>query len=71
MFLSDASVRRPVAMGCLIIGLTLLISFSYYGILRIGQSLGHSGVLEPFVSAWMGNIVFIAVGGVLLYRANQ
>ena len=24
MFLSDASVRRPVAMGCLIIGLTLL-----------------------------------------------
>ena len=24
MFLSDASVRRPIAMGCLIIGLTLL-----------------------------------------------
>jgi HAE1 family hydrophobic/amphiphilic exporter-1 len=24
MFLSDASVRRPVAMSCLIIGLTLL-----------------------------------------------
>ena len=24
MFLSDASVRRPIAMGCLIIGLALL-----------------------------------------------
>ena len=29
MFLSNASVRRPIAMGCLIIGLTLLGLNSY------------------------------------------
>ena len=29
MFLSDAAVRRPIAMGCLIIGLTLLGANAY------------------------------------------
>ena len=29
MFLSDASVKRPIAMGCLIIGLSLLGFNSY------------------------------------------
>ena len=66
--LSSAKRKPSMATG---FGLTLLISFSYYGILRIGQSLGHSGVLEPFFAAWMGNIVFLAVGMVLLFRANH
>ena len=52
-------------------GLTLFISFTYYTVLRMGQSLGHSGVVVPLFGAWMGNIAFIFVGGVLLYRANR
>ena len=51
--------------------MTLLISFTYYGILRIGQALGHSGVMEPLLGAWIGNIIFFMVGGILLYRANR
>ncbi len=66
--LSSAKRKPSMATG---FGLTLLISFSYYGILRIGQSLGHSGVLEPFIAAWLGNIIFLAVGVILLYRANK
>jgi lipopolysaccharide export system permease protein len=66
--LSSAKRKPSMATG---FGLTLLISFTYYGVLRIGQGLGHSGVIDPLVGAWMGNIVFVVVGGMLLYRANQ
>ena len=66
--LSSAKRKPSMATG---FGLTLLISFLYYGILRVGQSLGHSGVLQPLLGAWIGNIIFIAVGAILLYRANR
>ena len=66
--LSSARRKPSMATG---FGLTLFISFTYYGILRIGQALGHSGVIQPLFGAWMGNIIFFAVGGVLLYRANR
>lgn len=66
--LSSAKRKPSLATG---FGMTLLISFMYYGILRIGQSLGHSGVIAPSLSAWIGNLLFIAVGSVLLYRANR
>jgi lipopolysaccharide export system permease protein len=66
--LSSAKRKPSMATG---FGLTLFISFTYYTVLRIGQSLGHSGVIGPVFGAWMGNIAFVFVGGVLLYRANR
>ena len=66
--LSSAKRKPSMATG---FGMTLLISFTYYGVLRIGQDLGHSGAFNPFFAAWMGNLVFVVVGGFLLYRANQ
>lgn len=66
--LSSAKRKPSMATG---FGMTLLISFLYYGILRIGQSLGHSGVIQPLLGAWMGNIIFVAVAAVLLLRANR
>jgi lipopolysaccharide export system permease protein len=66
--LSSAKRKPSMATG---FGLTLLISFIYYGILRVGQSLGHSGVFHPLLGAWIGNLIFIVVGAILLYRANK
>lgn len=66
--LSSAKRKPSMATG---FGLTLFISFTYYGALRIGQALGHSGAIDPLFGAWMGNILFVFVGGVLLYRANR
>ena len=66
--LSSAKRKPTMATG---FGLTLVISFTYYGVLRIGQALGHSGTIHPFFGAWMGNILFILIGGFLLYRANR
>ncbi|MDD4858239.1 MAG: LptF/LptG family permease [Candidatus Krumholzibacteria bacterium] len=66
--LSSAKRKPSMATG---FGQTLFISFAYFGVLRIGQGLGHSGVIDPLLGAWLGNIVFIGIGGFLLYRANQ
>lgn len=66
--LSSSKLKPSMATG---FGLTLLISFTYYGIMRIGQALGHSGVLEPLLAAWIGNIIFLSFGLVLLRRSNR
>lgn len=61
--------RKPsIATG---FGLTLVVSFMYYAVLRVGQTLGHNGVLPPFFAAQAGNILFLIVGLVMLRRANQ
>lgn len=66
--LSSGKRKQSIATG---FGVTLIVSFLYYGILRIGQTLGHNGVLPPFLAAQMGNIIFLAVGTWLLVKANR
>ena len=61
--------RKPsIATG---FGLTLVVSFMYYAVLRVGQTLGHNGVMPPLLAAQMGNIVFLAIGLFMLKRANR
>ena len=61
--------RKPsIATG---FGVTLLIAFLYYGVLRVGQTLGHNGVIPPLLAAQSGNIIFLAIGTVSLMRANR
>ncbi len=61
--------RKPsVATG---FGVTLIIAFMYYGVLRVGQTLGHNGVMPPFLAAQLGNIIFLGVGLFSLARANR
>jgi lipopolysaccharide export system permease protein len=66
--LSSAKRKQSVATG---FGLTLLISFVYYGVLRVGQTLGYNGLLPPPLGAQLGNLVFLAVGVILIGRANR
>lgn len=61
--------RKPsIATG---FGITLLISFLYYGVLRVGQTLGHNGVIPPLLAAQFGNIIFLGIGLYSLVRANR
>ena len=51
--------------------LALLISFIYFGFTRAGQVLGHNGTLEPWLGAWIGNIVFFAAGIIMMFRVRK
>ena len=52
-------------------GLSVAIAFVYYAFMRTGQALGHNGALPPYLAAWLGDLVFGAVGVYMLYRAQR
>ena len=45
--------------------MSIFVIFGYYAFIRFGQTLGYNGVMDPVLSAWLGNIVF-AIGGIIL-----
>jgi lipopolysaccharide export system permease protein len=53
------------------VGFCLLIAFAYIGGMQIGQHLGESGLVPPFISVWIGNVVFAIVGPILLVWKNR
>lgn len=50
------------------IGMSLVISFVYYGVMAICLALGKGGVLMPQIAAWGPNLLFLGVGTVLLAK---
>jgi lipopolysaccharide export system permease protein len=44
------------------IALSIIISFSYWGINALCLSLGKIGVLSPLLAAWLTNIIFLLIG---------
>lgn len=56
-----ASRKRRGGIG-LNFGLSLMVSFIYFIIVRTGQVFGHQGQLPPFCAAWMGNLIFLTLG---------
>ena len=65
------SVRKP--RTSMAVGLTLSIGiiFAYYTMLKVGQSLGYTGVLNPFISVWGVNICFFIFGFYLFAKTKS
>ena len=52
-------------------GLSLLLSFSYYGLFTLGMALGGKGILPPWLAVWSPNIIFMFLGGILTVRMER
>jgi lipopolysaccharide export system permease protein len=52
-------------------GISLLVSFLYFIIIRFGQVLGYQGTLNPVLAAWMGNIIFLTIGLISFYKLQK
>lgn len=63
--LAANKTRSGKALG---FGLSLFVSFFFFGFVKTGQALGHSGVLHPLLAAWLGNIVFLVAGLIIIAR---
>jgi lipopolysaccharide export system permease protein len=50
---------------------SLFIAFVYYTLIKMGQSLGYSQKLPPFVAAWGANFLFAILGVILLLKAKK
>ncbi len=57
--------------GAVGFGISLIISFLYFVILRAGQSFGYTHALPPALAASIGNLIFLAVGIVLFVKARK
>lgn len=53
------------------IALSLVIAVAYWLAFSMAVSLGYSGVLPPWLSAWIANIAFVGLGSTLLLGIRQ
>jgi len=60
--------RSGVAVG---IGISLLVCFIYFLFIRTGQVLGHQGTLEPWLAAWIGNMIFGVMGIYTMIKSRK
>jgi lipopolysaccharide export system permease protein len=51
-------------------GLSMAIGFGYWFLLAFGISLGRGGVIPPFLSAWLANVIF-ALGGLFFFTGEE
>jgi lipopolysaccharide export system permease protein len=67
--LSSSQTRRSgAAKG---FGISLAVTFIYFGILKTTQAMGQMDKIEPLLAAWFANIVFGVLGLIVLVRARK
>lgn len=65
-----ASRKRRGGIG-LNFGISLLVTFVYFIIIRTGQVLGYRAFLPPVLAAWLGNLIFMTLGLISLLRVRK
>ena len=65
------ALRFPRAGVGLTIGVSLFVFALYYVGLIAGASLGTRGIIPPWISMWAPNVIFGAVGVILVGRMNK
>lgn len=53
------------------IGMNILITFIYLSFMKISQAFGKNGALDPLLTAWFANLIFIVAGLINLPRMRQ
>jgi lipopolysaccharide export system permease protein len=66
--LAAGRIRSGGAVG---VATSLVICFLYFGTVKTSQSMGQNGTLNPLLAAWLGNIIFLAAGLVILAKARK
>jgi LPS export ABC transporter permease LptG len=65
------SVGRPRSSLAFGAGMSIFVIFGYYVAIKLGQSFGFKGVLDPLPSVWLPNFIFLSLGFILLRRLRS
>jgi lipopolysaccharide export system permease protein len=52
-------------------GINVLLTFIYLVFMKISQAFGKNGVLNPFITAWLANFLFMSAGLINLIRIKK
>ncbi|MDC0832068.1 LptF/LptG family permease [Geitlerinema sp. CS-897] len=52
-------------------GISVLVIFTYYLLMSVGDALGLSGLIRPWIAGWLPTLVGLGVGMGLLMRASK
>jgi len=69
LFGAPLAVTAPRTSGALGIGISLVITVVFLMLIQLSEAIGAGGLLPPRLAAWLPNMVFGAMGVVLLARA--
>jgi len=53
------------------VGISILVTFIYLVFMKISQAFGKNGALDPLLTAWFANLVFLILGLINLPRVRQ
>ena len=60
--------KKNIAVG---FGISLTVVFFYFGIVKMGQTMGQNGTLPPLIAAWLGNAIMTAGGIINLIKTRK
>lgn len=52
-------------------GINLMITFVYLVFMKVSQAFGKNGVLDPFITAWFANFIFLIAAIVNIVRVRK
>ena len=64
------TIKRPRTNFLVGIGSSVFVIFIYYIMIKTGQTMGYNGLLSPFISVWIANIIFFISGLFLLSKTK-
>jgi len=70
LFGLSLSFGRRRSGAALQFGISILVTFIYLGFIKISQTFGYSGDINPILTAWLANITFFLIAAVNLLRVN-
>lgn len=72
-----ALIAAPLGMmfsrmgGYVGVAFSIILVFIWYVTQQITEAAGNFGYIPPFFAAWTGNMIFVVVGSVLLWRLDR
>ena len=65
------SSNRRKGGAALHFGIAIIVSFIYLGFVKISQVFGYNGDINPVITAWLANIIFLTISLLNFYRLNR
>jgi lipopolysaccharide export system permease protein len=60
--------KKNMAVG---FGISLAICFLFFGIVKLGETLGHNAAMHPMIAAWMGNAIAAILGSLNMIQVRK